>query len=418
MKYCKKGFTLVELLAVIVILGIILVIAVPNIMKVIDNAKQNAYENQKRLIINAARNYVSRGNVSILDGEVVEVYLKDLQDANMIDDSVKDPRGGYFDNSKPDGVKVLITKDEDGNISYEIYVPDEEDGGEGDPPGDELLVDKFTPESAGSDGTYQFKNGSNYFVGPNPNNWIVFGRESSKDILWRVIKADEEGIKIIYEGTKNGTNPPTEDGKVTLSVDGYLTDVAIPWHMSGGSDSENKWEGPADLKGYLTTWYNNTFTATNKNFIEPVNWCIGGVVEKTTPPELLTDFTATECSNGTYAGGTYLGRTLEKTGWGLIKASDYMSTSSSANCDRNVRNCGVLDDFVTLTNFLYKGYSWWTMTANGKNYYEVWAVHPGGWLDRDYICYDYAVVRPVINLKPNVLYNSGDGTLASPYTIK
>ena len=40
----KKGFTLVELLAVIVILAIIALIATPLILNVIDNAKKGAAE--------------------------------------------------------------------------------------------------------------------------------------------------------------------------------------------------------------------------------------------------------------------------------------------------------------------------------------------------------------------------------------
>ena len=45
MKNNKKGFTLVELLAVIVILAIIALIATPIILNVIDDAKTNAAKN-------------------------------------------------------------------------------------------------------------------------------------------------------------------------------------------------------------------------------------------------------------------------------------------------------------------------------------------------------------------------------------
>ena len=41
----KKGFTLVELLAVIVILAIILAIAIPGISNIIDSSKKGAAEN-------------------------------------------------------------------------------------------------------------------------------------------------------------------------------------------------------------------------------------------------------------------------------------------------------------------------------------------------------------------------------------
>ena len=40
----KKGFTLVELLAVIVILAVILVIAIPRILDVIDSSKLSSFE--------------------------------------------------------------------------------------------------------------------------------------------------------------------------------------------------------------------------------------------------------------------------------------------------------------------------------------------------------------------------------------
>ena len=39
----KKGFTLVELLAVIVILGIIMIIAVPNVLSTLTAAKQKTF---------------------------------------------------------------------------------------------------------------------------------------------------------------------------------------------------------------------------------------------------------------------------------------------------------------------------------------------------------------------------------------
>jgi type IV pilus assembly protein PilA len=47
----KKGFTLVELLAVIVILAIILAIAVPSITKLIENQRKSAFESSIKLII-------------------------------------------------------------------------------------------------------------------------------------------------------------------------------------------------------------------------------------------------------------------------------------------------------------------------------------------------------------------------------
>lgn len=47
----KKGFTLVELLAVIVILAIILAIAVPGIAGIINSAKRGAFESDAKMIV-------------------------------------------------------------------------------------------------------------------------------------------------------------------------------------------------------------------------------------------------------------------------------------------------------------------------------------------------------------------------------
>ena len=53
----KKGFTLVELLAVIVILAVILTIAVPAVKKTVDNAKKKSAENDALMIKNIAEKY-------------------------------------------------------------------------------------------------------------------------------------------------------------------------------------------------------------------------------------------------------------------------------------------------------------------------------------------------------------------------
>lgn len=66
MKNNKQGFTLVELLAVIVILAVILAIAVPSISSMITNAKKNSFEANVEMIIKGI-------DYKILEGAAVTV---------------------------------------------------------------------------------------------------------------------------------------------------------------------------------------------------------------------------------------------------------------------------------------------------------------------------------------------------------
>ena len=53
----KNAFTLIELLAVIVILGILATITVPTIVNIINNSKEDTLEEQKNTIVNAAERW-------------------------------------------------------------------------------------------------------------------------------------------------------------------------------------------------------------------------------------------------------------------------------------------------------------------------------------------------------------------------
>ncbi|WP_186576259.1 competence type IV pilus major pilin ComGC [Aquibacillus kalidii] len=75
-----KGFTLVELLAVIVILGIIVAIAVPAIGGIIDNARNDANDAEDEMILEAARLANAAGDITgntTVNDLITEGYLVD-----------------------------------------------------------------------------------------------------------------------------------------------------------------------------------------------------------------------------------------------------------------------------------------------------------------------------------------------------
>ncbi len=81
-----SGFTLVELIAVIVILGIILVIAVSRITDIINTAKINAFINNEEMLIRATKNYLVSNNEKMPTeiGNTEEVTLQQLQTEELI----------------------------------------------------------------------------------------------------------------------------------------------------------------------------------------------------------------------------------------------------------------------------------------------------------------------------------------------
>ena len=91
----KKGFTLIELLATLTILGIIMAIAVPNVMSILDKNKRTTYlEDAKKLVTQAE--YKFRMSQSIdkpADGECVVFRMKSLD----VSEIKKGPEGSLYD---------------------------------------------------------------------------------------------------------------------------------------------------------------------------------------------------------------------------------------------------------------------------------------------------------------------------------
>lgn len=113
----NKGFTLVELLAVIVLLGLIALVAVPAITGIIKSGKESLSASQKESIIMSAKNWASeRENISKLptDGICVYITLGTLKSSGYSDLVIKDPKTG-----EPLSVNIKITR-KDKQLIYEV----------------------------------------------------------------------------------------------------------------------------------------------------------------------------------------------------------------------------------------------------------------------------------------------------------
>jgi type IV pilus assembly protein PilA len=112
----QRGVTLVELLAVVVILGIISAIAVPNIGKIIDNTKADAHVANAQQMANAARLYVLTEKPKVTLPKTIE--LNELISKGYIE-SFSDPSGTSYDAGVSTGDTIegsLVTISKTGGV--------------------------------------------------------------------------------------------------------------------------------------------------------------------------------------------------------------------------------------------------------------------------------------------------------------
>lgn len=114
----KKGFTLIEILGIIILLGVLGLIATSSIDKTIKDNKEKAYNLQREFILTSSKVWASKHVFELPENnnEYIIITLGQLKNEGIIKDEIVNPRTNKpFDNS----LKVKITVDNN-NYHYEI----------------------------------------------------------------------------------------------------------------------------------------------------------------------------------------------------------------------------------------------------------------------------------------------------------
>ncbi len=113
----KKGFTLVELIVVIVLLSLIGIFTFPSINKTLSERKEKLYNIQIENIKTSTESYINKNNLFV-GNDKVYVTLCQLKQEGFTDENVKDPRTGK---KIPNDSKVIVSKSEEGtDYTFEL----------------------------------------------------------------------------------------------------------------------------------------------------------------------------------------------------------------------------------------------------------------------------------------------------------
>ena len=419
----KNAFTLIELLAVIVILAVILVISIPRILDVIETSKKDSFKNAAQLIADSAEKKKVSDKLLGKDEEITCKDVAKINDEDYASCKISFDESGIAKVSitgkrKFDGLKITngtkenaevkeITKPTYGMKATEYITNLLEYDGEG------LKIDN-TPDQ------------NIRYYGSDPNNYVSFNNE-----LWRIIGVFGNNVKLI-RSEKLGD----------LAWDSSASSINSGWGV-------NEWS-QADLQVYLNKMYyggtsvtcyggrNNSTTTcptgtideTSKSLIDYHTWNTGApnydeLYNSTTQSYDTVEFYKAErgtvngkiCTSGDYCNDTVT-RTTEWPGYiGLPYVTDWAYASSESDCNTKIDRSSTYK--CKNNNWMQRSTGAWYLSPNANPAYAslVWFVNGVGYAVDGRAAYPLSAF-PTIYLKSNILIESGKGTSSDPYILK
>jgi prepilin-type N-terminal cleavage/methylation domain-containing protein len=269
----NKGFTLVELLAVIIILSLLVVLASTSVSKIVKDSKNDLYDTQIELIKSAAEAWGADNLYELPDaGTCKYLTLKDLKQYGLIDPEIKNPKTNEL---FPNNLKIKITGEENSfglnNITYEVDVEDIKNCGAVYP-----ICTLVSGEAKEVGSKYQCK----------VKDSMEEGFE--KGYYFYVLDTNEDGTtNLIMDQNINSNGTPA--GMTGTTKNGENVYNLVAWNNESGQ-STNAY-GPVTAMQFL---YNATKDWTN---IDPVNYTYNDKTTQGTTKE-NTSYISFESTNG------------------------------------------------------------------------------------------------------------------------
>ena len=271
-----------------------------------------------------------------------------------------------------------------------------------------------------------------YFAGDARNNWVKFG-----GYYWRIIRTNADGsIRLLY----HGTSPEATDAY----VDNYVINMSANDSMyvgymygTSGSLADNRLNtNNSSIKDKIDTWYASNMTSYTKYLSTTAVYCNDREVGSGTYSATGDEFY--------YAAYTRL-ITNKKPTYNCVATEDRFTVSGTTGNGKLTYPIALMTaDEVSYAGGLYNTDATTWIYSNSKGNSSIndgirewWLMTPSYWYSdkiavtfkvssyenrkahlRAQRVFDGLYIRPVISLKKDLLYKSGDGSATSPYTIE
>ena len=317
----KRGFTLIEMLGILVVLAVIIIVSLPSIVQTSKNSRQAELDDNKKTIYMAAETYIDLNkdaSANLKKNKYYYVKLTTLVDEGLLSSTLKNPANN-LEKTVAEGRWWVEARMNNGKVNYSLVNenPYEDETKEAEMVYT-ILINKHEVERD----KLNSKINRYIMVNSNPNNYVRFNNE-----LWRIVALENDyTIKMIKD-----ESIVDSDGTVNFKF-GTTNDITTN----------------IELIQYLNGDYYSSMAPGAQNLIVSHNFTAG-------------TYNLTGINGTTNLLDIESKKTL-KTKIGLLNPSDYIQASENEECTiASSYTHTETEDPCLISNYLYKGFRWWMM---------------------------------------------------------